>query len=188
MEARAAAERAVNGATRASDVIKRIRSLINKTPPEKVPVQLNEVIEEVVSLTEGQASRNNVSVAVELAPELPIVLGDRIQFQQVILNLMMNGIEAMAGVGDSQRQLHIKSCVPAVDRVCVSIRDTGIGVGAESMERLFEPFFTTRSEGIGMGLPISLSIIEAHGGRLWAESTIDQSSVFQFTLPTGQGV
>jgi len=188
MEARAAAERAVNGATRASDVIKRIRSLINKTPPEKVPVQLNEVIEEVVSLTEGQASRNNVSVVVELASELPIVLGDRIQLQQVILNLMMNGIEAMIGISDSRRQLHIQSRIPTVDRVCVSIRDNGIGVESESMERLFEPFFTTRSEGIGMGLPISLSIIEAHGGRLWAESTVNQGSVFQFTLPSGQGV
>jgi C4-dicarboxylate-specific signal transduction histidine kinase len=187
-EARAAAERAVQGATRASDVIRRIRSLINKAAPEKTPVRLNEVIEEVVMLTEGQASRNRIAISLELQTDLPVVDGDRIQLQQVILNLMLNGIEAMAHGKQDQRRMFIRSREQGADRVCISIEDTGVGVNVEMMERLFEPFFTTRSEGIGMGLPISLSIIEAHGGRLWAESTPDKGSVFQFTLPTGQGV
>ena len=187
VEARTAAERATLGATRASDVISRIRSLINKAPPERARVQLNEVVEEVAALAESQASRNDVTVAMELAADLPLVLGDKIQMQQVILNLMINGIEAMTGVSDRPRRLLICSRRQDDNQVCVSIHDSGIGVNAELMARLFEPFFTTRSQGIGMGLPISRSIIEAHGGRLWAESTENQGSVFQFTLPIEGG-
>jgi C4-dicarboxylate-specific signal transduction histidine kinase len=184
-EARAAAERAIQGATRASEVITRIRSLINKASPEKVRVQLNDVVNETVALAERQASRNNVSVVLELQPDLPAVLGDRIQLQQVILNLIVNGVEAMSGVTGRSRQLFIRSKVQEDNQVLVSIEDTGIGVNEDNMARLFEPFFTTRSQGIGMGLPISRSIIEAHGGRLWAESTVDRGSIFQFTLPIG---
>ena len=186
-EARAAAERTTLGATRASEVIGRIRSLINKTSPERAQVQMNEIIREVVALADGQASRNNVSVVTELTADLPPVLGDRIQLQQVILNLMLNGIEAMAGISDRMRRLRIRSQIQEAGQVLVSIEDSGLGVKAEIMTRLFEPFFTTRSQGIGMGLPISRSIVEAHGGRLWAESTVNQGSVFQFTLPSGDG-
>ena len=186
-EARAAAERTTLGATRASEVIGRIRSLINKTAPERAQVQMNEIIREVVALADGQASRNNVSVVTELTADLPPVLGDRIQLQQVILNLMLNGIEAMAGISDRMRRLRIRSQIQEAGQVLVSIEDSGLGVKAEIMTRLFEPFFTTRSQGIGMGLPISRSIVEAHGGRLWAESTVNQGSVFQFTLPSGDG-
>jgi C4-dicarboxylate-specific signal transduction histidine kinase len=184
-EARAAAERTTRGATRASEVIGRIRSLINKAVPERAPVQVNEVVKEVVALAERQASSNTVSVQVELASDLPAVLGDRIQLQQVVLNLMMNGIEAMTAVSDRPRQLLIRSEVEGANQIRISIRDSGVGVTEEAMPRLFEPFFTTRSQGIGMGLPISRSIIESHGGRLWAESTVNQGSVFQFTLPSG---
>jgi signal transduction histidine kinase len=118
-------------------------------------------------------------------------MGDRIQLQQVILNLMMNGIEAMAGIEGRMRQLLIQSRVWNDGQVCISIEDSGIGVSAEMLPRLFEPFYTTRfyttrSQGIGMGLPISRSIIEAHGGRLWAESTVNKGSVFQFTLSSGE--
>jgi C4-dicarboxylate-specific signal transduction histidine kinase len=187
VEARAAAERATQGATRASEVIGRIRSLINKTAPERAPVQINEIIGEVVALADRQAAGNQVSVVIELTPDLPVVVGDRIQLQQVILNLMMNGIEAMTGVSDRPRRLLIRSEMQDADQVRVSIQDGGIGVDKEVMTRLFEPFFTTRSQGIGMGLPISRSIIEAHGGRLWAESTVNRGSVFQFTLPSGDG-
>jgi C4-dicarboxylate-specific signal transduction histidine kinase len=187
VEARAAAERATQGATRASEVIVRIRSLINKATPEKARVQVNETIEEAVALADGQASRNNVSLLVELSPDLPVVLGDRIQLQQVILNLVMNGIEAMASVADRPRQLIIRSRMQDAAQVCVSVQDCGIGVRPEVMPRLFEPFFTSRSAGMGMGLPISRSIVEAHGGRLWAESTVSKGSVFQFTLPTAGG-
>ena len=186
-EAGAAAERATLGATRASEVISRIRSLINKAAPERARIQLNEVVQEVVALTESQASANDVLVAMELAPDLPWVLGDRIQLQQVILNLMINGIEAMSGVSGRPRRLEIGSRMQEGHQVCISIHDNGVGVGAELLARLFEPFFTTRSEGIGMGLPISRSIVEAHGGRLWAESTENQGSVFQFTLPVEGG-
>jgi C4-dicarboxylate-specific signal transduction histidine kinase len=185
-EARAAAERATQGATRASEVIVRIRSLINKATPEKGPVRINQVIEETAALAEGQASRNNVSIALELAPDLPAVLGDTIQLQQVILNLLMNGIEAMTSV-DRPRQLLIRSQVEGSGQIRVSVQDSGIGLSADVMGRLFEPFFTTRSKGMGMGLPISRSIIEAHGGKLWAESNGTQGSVFQFTLPSEDG-
>lgn len=187
VEARAAADRATQGATRASEVIGRIRSLINKTALERSPIQINEVIGEVVALADRQATRNEVSVVTELRPDLPPVLGDRIQLQQVILNLMLNGIEAMTGVSDRNRRLLIRSEMQDANQIRVSVEDCGIGVKAENMSRLFEPFFTTRSQGIGMGLPISRSIVEAHGGRLWAESTVNQGSVFQFTLPIGGG-
>ena len=187
VEARAAAERATQGATRASEVIVRIRSLINKATPQKSPLQINEIIGETVALAEGQASRNGVSIATELAPDLPPVLGDSIQLQQVILNLLMNGIEAMTNVTDRPRRLVIRSCMAAAGQVEVSVQDSGVGVSPESMPRLFEPFFTTRSKGMGMGLSISRSIIEAHGGKLWAESTPGQGATFQFTLPSADG-
>ena len=185
VEARAAAERTTQGATRASEVIGRIRSLINKTAPERVRLQINQIIREVVALADRQASNNGVSVETELAPDLSTIFGDRIQLQQVILNLMLNGIEAMSGISDRPRRLVVRSQMQDADQVRVSVEDSGIGVKAEIMGRLFEPFFTTRSQGIGMGLPISRSIVETHGGRLWAESTVSQGSVFQFTLPCG---
>jgi C4-dicarboxylate-specific signal transduction histidine kinase len=185
IEARAAAERTTQGATRASEVISRIRSLINKTAPERARVRINDVIGEVVALTDRQASRNNVTVVTELSPDLPLVLGDRIQLQQVILNLMLNGMEAMTSVDDRVRRLLIRSQIHDTGQLRISVEDSGIGVNPAMMGQLFEPFFTTRSQGIGMGLPISRSIVEAHGGRLWAESTVNQGSVFQFTLPTG---
>jgi C4-dicarboxylate-specific signal transduction histidine kinase len=185
LEARAAAERTTHGATRASEVIGRIRSLINKTAPERAQVQINEIIGEVVALAQRQAAKNDVSVVTDLAPNLSPILGDRIQLQQVILNLMLNGIEAMSGVDDRPRRLIIRSQMQDADQVRVSVEDSGIGVKAEIMDRLFEPFFTTRPQGIGMGLPISRSIIEAHGGRLWVESSVNHGSVFQFTLPRG---
>lgn len=187
VEARAAAERTIQGATRASEVITRIRSLISKAAPDRTLVQLNEIIEESVALAESQASRNDVSVELNLAPDLPRLPGDRIQLQQVILNLMLNGIESMSGVAARPRRLLIRSFAQQPDGITVAIEDQGIGVSAENMARLFEPFFTTRSQGIGMGLAISRSIIEAHGGRLWAESTVNQGSTFQFTLPVGSG-
>src|ERR1700685_3543354 len=185
VEARAAAERTTEGATRASEVIGRIRSLIHKTAPVRARVQINDIIAEVLALALRQASNNEVSVVTDLAPDLPPVLGDRIQLQQVILNLILNAIESMTGIRDRPRRLVIRSQAQDVDQVRVSIEDSGIGVKAEIMGRLFEPFFTTRSQGIGMGLPISRSIVEAHGGRLWAESMVSQGSVFQFTLPCG---
>ena len=123
----------------------------------------------------------------EPEPDLPPVFADSIQLQQVILNLVMNGIEAMSSVTERPRRLLIRSQALSAGQVEVSVRDLGIGVRPETMSRLFEPFFTTRSKGIGMGLPISRSIIEAHGGKLWAESDGAQGSTFRFTLPAGDG-
>jgi C4-dicarboxylate-specific signal transduction histidine kinase len=186
-EARAAAERTIQGATRASEVITRIRSLINKAAPERAPVQLNDLVRETVALADRQASRNHVSIVFELAPDLPVVLGDRIQIQQVVLNLLINGIESMSAVIGRPRQMLIRSLLQDGARACLRFEDSGVGVSEEIMPRLFEPFFTTRSQGIGMGLAISRSIIEAHGGRLWAESIPDRGSIFQFTLPVAEG-
>lgn len=186
-EARAAAERAVAGSTRASDVIRRIRSLISKTAPERRPVQLNRVIEETVVLTATQAAQSQVEVTKDLTPSLPEVPGDRVLLQQVLLNLVNNGIEALAHTVGRTRRLAIRSASDEGGQVKVSVEDNGVGISKELMARLFEPFFTTKTEGIGMGLAISRSIIEAHGGRLCAESIADQGTVFQFTLPGTEG-
>src|ERR1700683_3946767 len=187
VEARAAAERTTQGATRASEVIVRIRSLLNKATPVKARVHINEIIRETVALIEVQASRNDVDLVLELMPELPVVLGDSIQLQQVILNLLLNGIEAMTGVTGRPRRLLVQSKSEAASQIRVSVQDSGIGVSDEVMARLFEPFFTTRAKGIGMGLPISRSIVEAHGGRLWVQSAGSEGSTFQFTLPSTGG-
>ena len=184
-EARAAAERATQGATRASDVIARIRSLITKATPEKSRVQINRVMEQIATLAEGQAARNNVAIELELSPDFPVVLGDSIQMQQVILNLVMNGIDAMTSVTDQPRILKLRSESQDSRYVRVVVQDSGIGLTEEVKARLFEPFFTTRSKGMGMGLSISRSIIEAHGGRLWAESNGSGGATFQLTLPSG---
>lgn len=187
-EARAAAERAVEGATRASDVIKRIRSLIYKTSTERVPVQLNHVIQETLKLTVSQASQSQIELATDLMPSLPDVLGDRIQLQQVLLNLVNNGIEALARTDGRSRRLTIRSESFGGRQVKISVEDNGMGISNEVMARLFEPFFTTKMQGIGMGLAISRSIIEAHGGHLSAESDAGQGAVFQFTVPKAESV
>jgi signal transduction histidine kinase len=164
-------------------VISRIRSLIKNAPTERIPVQLNDVVTEIADLAAHQASNGGVSMKTDLEPNLPQVLGDKIQFQQVILNLITNGLEATSDVNGRPRRLEIHTQMRGPDQVQVSVSDTGVGVAQELSPRLFEPFFTTRSQGIGMGLPTSRSIIEAHGGRLWAESSLGQGSVFQFTVP-----
>ena len=187
-EARSAAERAAQGATRAAEVIARIRSLITKATPEKSKVQINQVIEQTAALAEGQAARNHVAIKLELSPDVPIVLGDSVQLQQVVLNLIVNGIEAMTPVTDRPRMLTLRTEPEDKGQVRVSVRDSGIGLNEEVMRRLFEPFFTTRAKGMGMGLSISRSIIEAHGGRLWAESNGSGGATFQFTLPSEDGL
>ena len=183
-EARSAAERATQGATRASEVIARIRSLITKATPEKSRVQINRVIEQTAALAERQAANNHVTIRLELSPDLPIVFGDSIQLQQVILNLIVNGIEAMTTVTDRPKMLILRTEPESKCQIRVSVQDSGVGLTEEVKGRLFEPFFTTRSKGMGMGLSISRSIIEAHGGRLWAESNGSGGAIFQFTLPS----
>jgi C4-dicarboxylate-specific signal transduction histidine kinase len=186
-EARAAAERTTQGATRASEVIARIRSLITKARPEKSLVQINQIIEQTAALAEGQAARNHVAIDLKLAPDSPVVLGDGIQLQQVILNLVMNGIEAMTTVSDRPKRLTLRSESQSGREIRIAVQDSGIGLSEEVKGRLFEPFFTTRTKGMGMGLSISRSIVEAHGGRLWAESNGSAGAIFQFTLPLPDG-
>jgi len=185
-EAKSAALRAVEGATRASQVIARIRSLISKGAPQREPVDINSLIEEALVLAKGQVVLNKISLSLLLDPALPLVSGDRIQLQQVLMNLIANAIDAMANVTGRERTLEIRSQRVQAQSISVSVQDLGIGISEEFISRLFEPFFTTRAQGIGMGLAISHSIIEAHGGRLWAESKLNEGTIFRFTLPEKQ--
>jgi C4-dicarboxylate-specific signal transduction histidine kinase len=185
-EAKSAALRAVEGATRASQVIARIRSLISKGAPQREPVDINSLIEEALVLAKGQVVLNKISLSLLLDPALPLVSGDRIQLQQVLMNLIANAIDAMANVTGRERTLEIRSQRVQAQSISVSVQDSGIGISEEFISRLFEPFFTTRAQGIGMGLAISHSIIEAHGGRLWAESKLNEGTIFRFTLPEKQ--
>ena len=180
--ARAAADRIVRAATQASDIVQRIRALFKKTASINTTLEINEVITETILLVGGEVHRKGVSLDTELAANLPSVLGDRIQLQQVILNLAINGTEAMTGFEDHPRRLVIQSRL-ADREILVSVADTGPGIDPQHTARLFAPFFTTKPEGIGMGLSISRSIIEAHGGRIWAAANQPRGAVFHFVLP-----
>jgi PAS domain S-box-containing protein len=173
----------VNDADRASDVVDRIGSLFKKAPPRKEVADLNAAILEVAALTHSEAVRAGVTVRTQLADELPHIQCDRVQLQQVMLNLIANAIQSMSGVEDGNRELHISTACIEPKGVCVAVRDTGLGLGPESLPRLFEPFYTTKPDGMGMGLSICRSIIEAHAGRLWATSCEPQGALFQFTIP-----
>src|SRR6476646_4571714 len=169
---------------RAGEVVGRIRTLIKKAPPRKSAISINDTILEVVALTRTEAANNSVSVRTQFAEGLPRVQGDRIQLQQVMLNLIVNAIQAMSGIGEGARELQISiDAVPSEGGVRVGVRDTGPGLSPESLSRLFEPFYTTKPEGMGMGLYICRSIIEAHGGRLWAIPCEPRGVLFQFTIP-----
>jgi PAS domain S-box-containing protein len=170
-----------NDGTRASVVISRIRALLQKSTPERVAVDINRIMQEVTMLLRGELSRNRVSWRTDLDLDLPRVSGDRVQLQQVVINLVMNGIEAMRSLAHRQRELLIKSGRKH-NEVLIQVQDSGKGLNPEQAEHIFEPFFTTKPEGIGMGLSISRSIVESHGGRLWAESG-PNGALFQFTLP-----
>jgi PAS domain S-box-containing protein len=167
--------------TRASAVIARIRAFIKKTPAEKTALNINEIIQDVMTLTSRQLLQNQVLLEHQLATDLPLVMADRVQLQQVLLNLVMNAIEAMTGAEHNRRLLRMESRLDK-SGVLVAVRDSGTGIGSEG-DHLFTPFFTTKANGMGMGLPISRSIIEAHGGRLWAEANLPSGAVFSFTLP-----
>ena len=173
----------VNDADRASDVVDRIGSLIKKAPPRKEVIDLNAAILEVTALTRGEAVKSGVTVGTQLADDLPPIQCDRVQLQQVMLNLIVNAIQSMSGVEDGNRELHISTARIGRDGVCVAVRDTGPGLRPESLPRLFEPFYTTKPDGMGMGLSICRSIVEAHGGRLWATSCEPRGALFQFTIP-----
>jgi PAS domain S-box-containing protein len=173
----------IDDGNRASEVIRRVRSLANKTSVEKLPLDVNEVAREVIALVQRELTSHRVSLRIELAPALPVILGDRVQLQQVIINLVMNGNEAMQAVMDRPRELVIRSRQDEAQQVLLSVTDCGVGISVEDADRLFNPFFTTKSSGMGMGLSICRSIVETHGGRLWATANVPHGATLQFTLP-----
>jgi C4-dicarboxylate-specific signal transduction histidine kinase len=182
-EARKAVDRIIKDSYRASDVISRVRALVKKTPARNDLVDLNEVIVEVLALAQNQARRAGVVLKTELATDLPRVRGDRVQLQQVILNLVINGLEAIANNKNGERELSISSGIDDSKDMTIAVRDTGEGLDPANLDRVFDAFFTTKADGMGMGLAISRTIIESHGGRLWATPNSPRGAIFQFTLP-----
>ena len=181
-EARETARRIIRDGNRAGDVIGRIRTLLRKTGTEKELLDMNQAIREVVALAEGEVRRNGVALRTELTGDLPPILGDRVELEQVVLNLIMNAIEAMSAIGDRPRELVVRTQSGEVDQVCVTVQDSGIGLDPQSMGRIFDAFYTTKSQGMGMGLAISRSIVENHGGQLWTVPNEGPGATFQFTL------
>jgi len=181
--ARRSVEWIVDDVNRASEVIRRLRALAKKTDIEKTPLNINDVAREVVALVRRELLSHKVLLKLELAPDLPGIIGDRVQLQQVIINLVINAVEAMESVSDRPRELTIRSGRHDTDWVFLAVADSGIGITDADAERMFTPFFTTKSSGMGMGLSICRSIMEAHGGRLWATKASPHGTTFQFTLP-----
>jgi signal transduction histidine kinase len=177
----------VKGATRAAEIISRIRLLFNKGTPERELVDVNDIIGEMVFLLRSEAIRYNISVRTDLAADLPQVMGDRVQLPQVLMNLMVNSIDAMKDV-DGRRELAIQSQRTENDQLLVSVSDTGVGLPPQQADQIFNAFFTTKSHGTGMGLRISRSIVESHGGRLWASANSPCGANFYFTLSTNAQV
>jgi C4-dicarboxylate-specific signal transduction histidine kinase len=182
-EVRQAVEAVIRDGTRASGVIVRIRGLIRRGERLRERLDINDVIREVIAFLDGELRRNGASLRTEMPGNLPPVVVDRVLLQQVILNLMMNAVEAMRAVSDRVRVLRIRTEEQSSGNIVVLIQDSGLGLGPEHSSRMFEAFYTTKVEGIGMGLTISRSIIEAHGGRLWAVANDGPGSTFYFTLP-----
>jgi NO-binding membrane sensor protein with MHYT domain/signal transduction histidine kinase len=182
-EAREAARRIVKDGTRAADIIARVRMLFKKATPDRELVDVNEIIREMIVLLRGEAMRYNISIRAALATDLPVVMGDRVQLQQVMMNLIMNSIEAMKSV-DGNREVAIQSQQEEDGHILVSVSDTGVGLPSQESTQIFNAFFTTKPDGTGMGLSISRSIIESHGGRLWAAGNNPRGAYFHFTLPT----
>jgi C4-dicarboxylate-specific signal transduction histidine kinase len=185
-EVRATIERIVRDAHRASEVIQRIRALAKRTEPQMVSLDINDVIREAILLMRREVLSHGVSLRTELASALPPVLGDRVQLQQVVINLLMNGVEAMAPVTDRPREIVIRSQQDEAGQAHVAVQDSGIGIDSATAEQLFSAFFTTKPSGMGMGLSISRSIIRLHGGRLWVSPNPDHGAAFQFTVPSNR--
>jgi signal transduction histidine kinase len=174
----------VRDGNRASEVIRRIREFLKKDSQQIAPLDINDVAHQAIAFVHDELLKRHIALLVELSDGLPSVRGDRIQLQQVILNLIMNGSDAMASVADGSRELVVISHQSGTDRVLVAVRDCGAGVDPQNIDRMFDAFFTTKPTGMGMGLSISRSIIEAHGGRIWAARNDGPGLTVQFTLPT----
>ena len=176
----------VDDANRASAIIARIRALSKKSPPELAPLQIKDLVTDIQALVQHELTERRIALKTALAGDLSPVLGDRIQLQQVLLNLVVNSIDAMKKVPDGRRQLSIEAQSHVSEDksfILITVTDSGIGLKAEDLPRLFETFYTTKAEGMGMGLAISRSIVEAHGGRLWGTPNTDVGATFQFMLP-----
>jgi len=182
-KARQTTERIIQDGTRAGAVLGRIRALFKKEPPAKDWLDMNEVIQDLAIFLRDEAARRRVSIRTELASGLPKVKGDRVQLQQVVLNLIMNGMDAMTATAGRAKELLIRSGKENSTEIMVRIEDCGVGLNSETAEKIFDPFFTTKPQGIGMGLTISRSIVESHRGRLWATPRPSGGAVFQFTIP-----
>jgi signal transduction histidine kinase len=179
-------EEAIKSTARGSDIITSLMDLTRRQALRKGIVDINEAVQEVTVLIQGEAVKHGVSLRAQLAPGLAHIQGDRLQIQQVVLNLAVNAIQAMSAADGGRRELQFSSESIGSEGVCVGVRDTGPGFDAESIPRLFEPFYTTKPGGIGIGLAICHSIIEAHGGRLWATACEPNGALFQFTIPAKQ--
>jgi PAS domain S-box-containing protein len=182
-QARQALNRIFKNGNRASEVIGRMRALLKKAPLQEEDVDINDAILEVIALTRGEVTKNSISVRTQYAEGLPLIRGDRVQLQQVILNLIINAVEALSSVGEGPRELIISTGETESNGVLVAIRDSGPALTPASLERVFDAFYTTKPGGLGMGLSICRSIIEAHGGQLWASVNVPRGAVFQFTVP-----
>jgi C4-dicarboxylate-specific signal transduction histidine kinase len=202
-ETRQAIRRIIRDGNRAGDVVSRIMALFKKAPPAEERIEINALIQEVLTLMQGEAQRNQVTLQAEFANDLPLLIGDRIQLQQVILNLLVNAIQAVSAVSDGRRELCVSSLKvtdidakaakaitdsktsiqPEPTQVLIAVRDSGPGLDPQRLNHLFDAFYTTRPQGLGMGLTISRSIVEAHGGRLRAKANTPRGAVFEFTLP-----
>jgi signal transduction histidine kinase len=183
-EAREAIQRIIRDGSRAGQVVARIRALSQKTRAARESVDINEAIEEIVVLIGGELQRNQIVLQMDLAADLPSVVGDRVQLQQVVMNLIMNGVEAMRSVPEHERNLLVRTEGRESDEVRVSLQDSGTGIDPETQEEIFDAFYTTKPGGLGMGLAISRSIVETHGGRLWVMRNQGPGSTFCFTLRT----
>jgi C4-dicarboxylate-specific signal transduction histidine kinase len=189
-ELRAALEDIARDGTRAAAIVERVRALAKRSYPEKTRVHLADVVGDVLKLIASESAARDVAIRTDVDPDLPSVLADRVQLQQVLLNLVVNGMDAMSAVTDGERVLQIRACAKAHDgstAALISVSDRGIGLPPDEMDRVFQAFYTTKPDGMGMGLAISCSIIEAHGGRLWAERNPDRGATFTFRLPAAPG-
>ncbi len=185
-EARAAVDSIAREGTRASDVVRRIRAMFTKSAPERTILDVDAMVREVAGLMEPEAVRSQVTLQIDSAENLRPAIGDRVQLQQVLVNLIQNGIEAMRDTTDRPRRLVVRSEMRSPDEVLVAVRDAGVGIDPKNQRRIFDPFFTTKPQGMGMGLNISHSIVEANGGRLWATPNSDFGTTLQFTLPANR--
>jgi C4-dicarboxylate-specific signal transduction histidine kinase len=184
-EARTSITRIIRQGNRASDLIKEIRGFVKKSPQRKSQVEINDLIRETLTLVNRESLRNHVALQTDLGTDLPALTADRVQLQQVLLNLIMNGIEAMTAIENRSHELSITSeSLQNPAGVLVAVRDNGSGISPQNLGRLFEMFFTTKIDGMGMGLAIGRSIVKAHGGRLWAEANSDHGATFRFSIPT----